>query len=261
MFIQTPSGNEKLLKYSLVALGATLSAVMLVALFSFDIGTDPQKESVKQEASLTPEAELKLQEQIAPLIKNGDMKACDQIGNDMYRKVCINNIALNKAEETKDISYCQYLDNELIERSSCERQIINQKAIEKEDKTVCAETKDEKLRQECEDSFLSGLANKKQDPKFCDQDTDKERADRCWNGYYAQSVTMPTSDGKQSSPDCSLFRGEDTKNDCQAIASALKGNDRQKLAESCQSQKTRMFFQFCMMANRNGMIPGMNPKQ
>ena len=124
------------------------------------------------------------------------------------------------------------------------------------------ETKDEKLKQECEDSFLFGMANKKQDPKLCDQDTDKTKADQCWNGYYAQKMMIPTDDGKRSSPDCGLFRGEDTKADCQALASAMKGNDQQKLMESCQSQKTRTFFQVCMMMNQGGMTPPvMGPKQ
>ena len=263
MFIQPPSRNEKLLKYALVGIGVALVITMLSALFFFKIGDDGQKrQATEEKASLTSEQELKLQEQIAPLIKGGDMKACDSVQNDMYKKVCINNIALNKAEETKDIAYCQYLDNELIERSSCERQIMNQKAIEKEDKSVCSETKDEKLKQECEDSFLFGMANKKQDPKLCDQDTDKTKADQCWNGYYAQKMMIPTDDGKRSSPDCGLFRGEDTKADCQALASAMKGNDQQKLMESCQSQKTRTFFQVCMMMNQGGMTPPvMGPKQ
>ena len=263
MFVETPSRNERLLKYALIALGIAVILAMLTTIFSSGLRkSDSGGQTPKQETPLTPEAELKLQEEISPLIKGGDMKACDSVTNDMYRKVCINNIALNKAEETKDISYCQYLDNELIERSSCERQILNQKAIEKEDKSVCSETKDEKLKQECENSFLFGMASKKQDPKLCDQDADKTKADQCWNGYQAQRMMVPTTDGKPGEVDCGLFRGEDVKADCQALTAALKESNPQKLMEACQAQKTKAFFQVCMMVNQRGMTPPvMGPKQ
>ena len=249
MFIPTPNRNERLLKYALAGLGATLVLALLSALY-FDVKPPVRsgQEETKQEAALSPEAELKLQEQVSPLIKAGDMKACERVDNAMYRSVCVNNIALQKAEETGDISFCQYLDDELISRDSCERQILFPKSIEKEDKAICGETKNATLRKECEDSFLFGLANKKQDPSLCDQDSDTINADRCWNAYHVQGAMAPTSDGKRQSLDCSLLRGDDVKADCAAIAPALENRNPQKLAESCQARKTEVFGLICMMA-------------
>lgn len=260
MFVDPPKRSEQLLKYALIALTATLVIAVLSAMFLFDITPKDRsgKQPTKQDSTLSPEQEVKLQEQIAPLIKAGDMKACESVSSDMYRKVCINNIALNKANETKNIEYCQYLDNELIERASCERQILMQKSIETENKAVCSETKDEKLKQECEESFLFGMAQKKNDPKLCDQSSDKTKADQCWNGYHAQSMTMPTSDGKPKETDCDLFRGDEVKADCQAFTAAQKTNDQQKLMEICRNQKSQVFVMTCMMMNQKGMgMPGM----
>lgn len=249
MFIPTPNRNERLLKYALASLGATLVLAFFSALY-FDVKPPVRSEQGKadQETVLAPETELKLQEQVSPLIKAGDMKACDQVQNDMYKKVCINNIALQKAEETNDISYCRYLDDELITRESCERQVISQKSVEREDRNVCHETKNETLQKECEDAFFFGLAQKKQDPKLCDQDADTTTADRCWNAYHVQGATAPESDGKQRSLDCSLLRGDDVKADCAAVAPALESRSLQKLAEVCQTRKTDTFGLICMMA-------------
>jgi len=50
-------------------------------------------------------AELQLQEQAGAIIKTKDFNRCDEIKDEMYHTVCINNIALNLAQETQDISY------------------------------------------------------------------------------------------------------------------------------------------------------------
>ncbi len=202
---------------------------------------------LSQEATLATAEELKLQDEVETLIKAGDMNACSQIQNDMYKKVCINNIALNKARETNDISYCQYLDNQLIPRIDCERQILIPKSISEEDKTICSETKDVTLKQQCENSFLLGLAQKMNDPKVCDQNADNVNADQCWNGYYASLSLSQLMSKKQSTLECGTFRGVDAKADCGLITSAMKTNNPLKLVESCQNQKTYTFFEFCMM--------------
>lgn len=259
MFIPTHDRNERLLKYALAGLGATLVLALLSA-FYFDVKPPVRsgQEKTEQETVLAPETELKLQEQVSPLIKAGDMKACDQVQNDMYKKVCINNIALQKVEETKDISYCRYLDDELITRESCERQVILRKSMENEDKAACAEAMDESLKKECEEAFLFGLAQKKQDPKLCDQDADTAKADRCWNAYHIRNAMDPSPEGERRALDCPLLRGDDVKTDCAAIAPALESQNTQKLSEACQAKKSDVFSLVCMMALRQGML-GSNP--
>ncbi|HAT68853.1 MAG TPA: hypothetical protein DCS20_04560 [Candidatus Yonathbacteria bacterium] len=248
----SPKKNN-IVKYAPIVFSVVVFVVLFTAIF---LNMKPARTAL--ETKLDPQEELMLQEQIAPLIKAGDMKACDQVQNDMYKKVCINNIALQKAEETKDISFCQYLDNELISRESCERQVISQKSIEREDRSICRETQNETLQKECEGSYFFGLAQKKQDPKLCDQDTDTTQANQCWNVYHTQSMMNPTSDGKPQPLNCALLRGDDAKADCATIAPAIKRGDTQKLAEACQAKKSDVFNMVCMMALQQGGVPGVD---
>ena len=58
------------------------------------------------------------------IIKGGDIEKCNTIESEYEKAICINNIALNLAQETMDISYCERVDNKLVSRDECERQII-----------------------------------------------------------------------------------------------------------------------------------------
>lgn len=199
------------------------------------------------EQPLSTEEELALQEEAGEIIKTKDFKGCEQIEDEMYRSVCINNIALNLAQETGDVSYCQRLDDKLIPRADCERQIVSQKSIEKEDRVVCEEAVDEDVVKECQESFLLGLANKKQDPSICDQEADKAKADQCWNFYHVQTM-LPLGTGETPSLDCSVLRGVETKTDCALMNKVKKENNPQAIQQSCQNFKTPLFSQICMIS-------------
>lgn len=194
---------------------------------------------VAVDTTLTPEIEVALQEEITPLIKAGDMSACQNIQNEMYKKVCINNIALNKAYETKDISYCQYLDNELIPRADCERKIIFEKSITEESITACSEASDEALRLECENGYYFGLATKNNDPSICTKAAD---AGYCTDSYWLQQFMIDPS--KVS---CTSFSKDDVRNDCAKIKSLASSNfsNKDDFMKVCQTQKTDFFSMAC----------------
>lgn len=108
--------------------------------------------------------ELKLQEQVGGLIKTKDFQKCDEVKDEMYKTVCINNIALNLAQEKKDISYCKKLDDKLIKIDGCEMGIISGKAVEKKDPEICKELGSEELRTVCVNRF-NRLVNFKKESK------------------------------------------------------------------------------------------------
>ncbi len=253
-------------KYSLAKCGAVglVSLVLFIiayTLFFLLTAETVDYKNVSEEASeptrannevLTIESEILFQEQIAPIIKKGDMSACEQVKNNIYKNVCINNIALNKAQETKDISYCQHLDNDLVERSSCEIQILIKKSIEEENLAVCDTTKDEGVRRECQDSFFLGVAVANSDPEFCNEASDVVKANQCWNEYYAKSFFISTSSqGLSEEVDCSLFRGDDARADCSAITAAMKENSQTELIEACQEHQSEAFDFNCMIWRQN----------
>ena len=204
------------------------------------------------QTALTPAQELALQEQIAPLIKAGDMAACNQVQNALYRAVCIDNIAMSKAQQTQDISWCQYLDSNLVSIESCEQPILFAKAAQTGDETVCSETQDKTLQDECRSNFFILLASKEQNPNICDRQTDPTKADQCWNEFYVRkSLTATTSPAK--SLDCSVFRGSAVQADCSSLKKAFSTNNPQTFSNACQSQKTTVFRQICMAVLGQGI--------
>ncbi len=241
MFIPTPDRNERLLKYALIGLGATLILALLSAL-SFNLtslrlpesGNEPTSDTV-----LSTQDELKLQEAIAPLIASGDMKACEQIDNAMYRAVCINNIALQKAEETNDIAYCGYLDDELIPEETCERQVIFQKSVDEGNTNACAETKNDALKRECEDSFPIRLALEKNDPSLCDRSPSP--------GDCKDILALGRFSTDPQSLDCASFSTEDARNDCTSLKPLFLSAtpDLAKLTETCMGVKSPLFARVC----------------
>ncbi len=233
----------------LLLIGGSLMVLVVFFLIGLTIFTsnDPVPSSTpstiktEKQTVLTTEEELVLQEQITPLIKAGDMKACGQVQNDMYRKVCINNIALNKANETKDISYCQNIDGELLSKDACEQGVLFTKSVETKNVAICAEASNPQLKEQCETAYYPSLALKEQNPAACDQHPDKAKANECWNGFLAQKFTS----GEKV--ECSNFRGEDVQADCSALIQMQEGTAFEVMRSTCAGQKTNTFIQICMM--------------
>ncbi len=206
------------------------------------ITADVPVEVISEE--LTPEKELALQQQVAPLIKAGEMSACEQVLNSTYKIVCTNNIALNKAKETNDISWCQYLDDKLISKASCEQPIILKMAVAEKDASICQKASDEKLKTQCLDSFYISRATTEQNPQVCDEDSNKDRADWCWNNFQVRQILTAQDDNGTASV-CSLLRGTDVQTSCAEIFSAMEDQNTEALNLACQNQKTNLFALFC----------------
>jgi hypothetical protein len=188
-----------------------------------------------EEKELTPEEEAALQEEIAVLIKVGELAGCDQIQDDMYRKVCINNIALNRAKETNDIAYCQHIDNELIPRADCERQVVSTLSLENEDQTICDQATDETVKTQCKESYQLAIATKKDDVTSCAQATNP---DMCIDTFYFQKF-MQSSDLVS----CDSFSTLEARTDCASLKEV--GSDQIAFLQFCEKEKTSVFAFFC----------------
>ena len=138
----------------------------------FDSGLSRQKQQnflSRQFDPLSDKDKYAYQEQLAKVIAKRDFAGCGRITDALYKTVCVNNIALKLAEETKDISYCQRIDGKLIPVQECEREIIFSQSIEKEDAEICGQTKDQELERRCRDNFYLQLSIKKNDITVCGQ--------------------------------------------------------------------------------------------
>jgi len=192
-------------------------------------------------------AELQLQEQAGAIIKTKDFNRCDEIKDEMYHTVCINNIALNLAQETQDISYCQKIDNKLVPIRDCESQVIFKKSLDKESIAICDETKDQELQKQCRNSFWPSLALKKQDNKLCDNIQTEPEKTFCYDNYVLQKeFTQDAANFK-----CTEFSDKQVRLDC----TSYQANSKQLTMEMCNQFKSGLFLNFCFSQTLKGGIP------
>jgi len=165
----------------------------------------------------------------------------------MYHTVCINNIALNLAQETQDISYCQKIDNKLVPIRDCESQVIFKKSLDKESIAICDETKDQELQKQCRNSFWPSLALKKQDNKLCDNIQTEPEKTFCYDNYVLQKeFTQDAANFK-----CAEFSDKQVRLDC----TSYQANSKQLTMEMCNQFKSGLFLNFCFSQTLKGGIP------
>lgn len=212
-----------------------------VGLLFYNFSKPIPKKEVAINTESSAEGELKLQEQAAEIIKSKDFFKCNEISNPTYRVVCINNIALNLAQETGDLSHCEKIDNKLIPQEDCERQIIFTKSVEKEDIRVCGETKNEALKKECEAGLWQSLAFKKEDSKLCENISTEYDQNYCYDNLVFNKEFLNNASGF----DCGLFRDEKVQNDCNKYKKDTIGK------EGCVNLTSSLFLSHCLANNIN----------
>lgn len=198
------------------------------------IQTAPLSEPEK----LTSEKEIELQKKAAEIIKTNDFNKCQEIKNELYNTVCVNNIALNLAEEKQDISYCQKLDNKLVSIAGCERQVLLKKSQDKKDIDVCNETKNSEIQKECKDNFWPLLALKKKDINLCENITTEQEKNSCYDNYLFQEEFVKS----EKSFDCGKFYAQQVKADCEIYKESILN----KKPADCNSFKSDLFFNYCL---------------
>lgn len=225
-----------------ILIGVLVLAFLTVYLYKTPILNFFQKEITEQKEKIEPKTELQLQEQAGEIIKMKDFKRCDEIKDETYKTVCINNIALNLAQEKQDISYCQKIDDKLIPIKDCERQVIFTKSLEKEDINICKETQNQEIQKQCQDSFWPSLALAKNDVNLCNNALAEQEKSFCRDNYLFQKEFV--QDAKVFV--CEKFNdiqvGEDCKNFKENIGEP-------KTPELCANLKSNLFLNYCLMNN------------
>lgn len=222
----------------ILALVASVSWSPLRNLFSKKI-KPPSASQSSLKSSLADEnksEEQKLQERVSVIIASRDLNRCNEIKDETYRKVCVNNIALNLAQEKQDASYCQKVDGSLISLSQCESEVIPEKALNEKDIKVCDEATSSEITSVCQKDFWSRLAAKEENIKECDNLTAGAERNRCYDMYFlaAEFIT-----GK--STDCNQFASEQAKKDCELYKVIFENNKIQ----DCPKLKTDFFQLLC----------------
>jgi hypothetical protein len=191
---------------------------------------------------LTPEQETKIQAEVSAIIKTNDFDKCKQIKNEIYRTACVNNIALNLAQEKQDISYCQKIDDKLMSIASCERRVLFKKSLDQERISVCNETANEEIREECKGRFWKLLAVKKEDIVLCQNTLQDDDRIICLDNYVFEKEFI----GNENSFDCKKFNSEQSKSDCQAYKTKALSDE----LNDCYLFESDLFINYCFLKTR-----------
>ncbi|HAV10965.1 MAG TPA: hypothetical protein DCX32_00235 [Candidatus Moranbacteria bacterium] len=192
----------------------------------------------EKEKILSSDDEIGFQEQVAEIIKTKDFSHCEKISNDTYRKVCVNNIALDLAQEKGDVSYCAELDGNMVSVSECERGIVLAKSASEENMEICKQATTKEVASECESGFYQAVSLKKEDKGYCDNIGDQKATDECYDNFVFSMEFM--KDIKNFK--CSSFRNQDLANDCLAYK-----NMKSDQEPDCSGYKSSQYMDLCLM--------------
>ena len=169
-----------------------------------------QQQEITKSEKPEVKTEFQLQEQAGAIIKTKDFQGCDEIKDETYKTVCVNNIASNLANENLDISYCQKIDDKLVPIKDCEAQVIFKKSLDKESVDICQETKYQELQKQCQESFWLTSAARKEKPELCDNIQVIEGREFCRDAYLFQTQFTENA----SNFNCAQFKNNEVAEDC-----------------------------------------------
>lgn len=217
-------------KYLLPLVIITLGIIIIIYL-----GYDKIKEVIPSNETQPKDWEIAA----GDAIKTNDFKECDQIKDDKYKTVCINNIALNKANETGDVSFCDKVDGKLITKAYCQENAASQSSQTKEDISQCDKIQDEQDRAFCKESFFISLAIKKDDITICNQATKQQTKDTCKDMFTVRKENQ--KDFKTF--DCKKLSTPQTTTECEKLKKVLA--QEKKDMEACKEFKSPVMLDLC----------------
>ncbi|MCA9459083.1 MAG: hypothetical protein KC550_00880, partial [Nanoarchaeota archaeon] len=80
--------------------------------------------------------------------------SCDSFKTD-EKTVCMNNVALDLAFSKKNISYCDYLDDNLLKIMDCKRDFVFENSILNENISICYLANDDEVLSKCITNYYS----------------------------------------------------------------------------------------------------------
>lgn len=182
--------------------------------------------------------ELELQQQVADIVATKDFLQCSEVSDALYKVVCVNNIALNLAQETQDLSYCQKIDNNLVPISDCERQIIFTKSIVKNDVKVCEETTNTTIKEECITGYWQAKAYKEGNTALCENVSNEFGKNFCYDNYLFNTAFLKNVSGY----DCRSFKDAQMQEDCKIYKKTIVNG-------MCENLHSMLFTNYCAINN------------
>lgn len=230
--------NKKTIITIIIILAILISAASSYFFIFNKIEVEPSKDGLTFNES-------DLQEQLSEVVGNKTFAKCDEIKDDFYKKVCVNNVAVELAKENLDLSYCEKVDGELISESYCQEQVLLLKFEKEETGDFCKELQDASEQENCFINFYNRLALQKDNADICQNIADTKQAELCHDNYIVSKIFTQN----QGKIDCSLLKNNDAKSDCENIKLNILSSDPTlppKMNEKCLLLKTRIFTPYCL---------------
>lgn len=130
---------------------------------------------------------------VADIIAAGDIGKCAKargivIGGDDWEAVCRNNIALQQAGRTLELSQCDKLDSDFMKPEVCRRGVIYKTMVRNPDGALCLSLGGGALSDFCHALHWTELAIAKNDIGFCGNHQDPARIARCKDEFFVDGL-------------------------------------------------------------------------
>src|SRR3989344_5835460 len=99
-------------------------------------------------------SDFEVQEKTFKAIQKSDLEECDNVRGQIvngvdYGTVCRNNIAHRKALAEGNVAYCDLLDNVLMSKDACVKEVLAQKIAKEPSLGVCEDAQTEDQKEVC----------------------------------------------------------------------------------------------------------------
>ncbi|OGF73836.1 hypothetical protein A3J56_00450 [Candidatus Giovannonibacteria bacterium RIFCSPHIGHO2_02_FULL_46_20] len=187
-----------------------------------------------------------VQEQTAEVIKQGDIAKCDSFDGKIiegvdYGTVCRNNVSINLATQNLDPSYCDKLDETMMNINDCKRTVIQKKVQETKDVATCDLWSDQSERSACINFYWRSKAVQSDNTTFCDNATDNDAKTLCIDDVFVERLIS-----KSDSVQCTSFPTT-LRNDCVAYKEA-QTKQTKTVSQQCAYTHPLLVSRFCSFA-------------
>lgn len=184
---------------------------------------------------------------VADVIAAGDIEQCAKargmvIGGDDWEKVCKNNIALQQAGRTLELSQCDKLDGDFMEPEACKRGVIYKTMVRNPNGAFCLSLGEGALSDFCHTLHWTESAIAKNDMGFCDNHQDSARIARCRDEFFVDGLVFGRKEVS-----CDVF-SEALRAGC--LAYTGEKHSSEDGVSACLTTGNRSFEQICLSRYR-----------
>ena len=202
-----------------------------------DRNKDRLENGYKKDDYILTETAINEQKKYEEIYENGNIIDCNGLFDQNLKNMCLNNLAIKKSIEEKDIAYCDYLDNDLYMIDDCKINVIASYSDETNYLENCNILEKEVTVKKCKERFEFDKNVLSSDYSVCNDIANKEEKDFCYSSVLVMKII-----NKEDLACSGLKEIEEIENDCYSLRESLESSD----FASCEVYKTKIFKEICL---------------